>query len=67
MIWYENYCQHKKKVINNQMQLLYRCDGVVVKVFASQSVDLGFNHLDKSYQKTLKKWYSQLSCLVLGI
>ena len=28
--------------------------GVVVRAFASQSVDLGFNPLVESYQKTLK-------------
>ena len=31
-----------------------RCDGVVVRAFASQSVDLGFIPLVESYQKTLK-------------
>ena len=32
-----------------------RRDGVVVRAFASQSVDLGFIPLVESYQKTLKK------------
>ena len=32
-----------------------RRDGVVVRASASQSVDLGFNPLVESYQKTLKK------------
>ena len=32
----------------------YRCDGVVVRAFALQSVDLGFILLVESYQKTLK-------------
>ena len=31
-----------------------RRDGVVVRAFAWQSVDLGFNPLVESYQKTLK-------------
>ena len=33
---------------------LDRCDGVEVRAFASQSVDLGFIPLVESYQKTLK-------------
>ena len=32
----------------------YRCDGVVVRASASQSVDLGFISQVESYQKTLK-------------
>ena len=32
----------------------YRRDGVVVRASALQSVDLGFNSLVESYQKTLK-------------
>ena len=31
-----------------------RCDGVVVRASAAQSVDLGFNPLFKSYRKILK-------------
>ena len=41
-------------------------DGIVVRASALQLVNLGFNSLVRSHQKT-KKWYSQLSCLVLGI
>ena len=33
---------------------LNRCDGVVVRAYASQSVDLDFILLIESYQKTLK-------------
>ena len=33
---------------------IYRCDGVVVRASASQSLDLGFNSLVESYQKTSK-------------
>ena len=36
------------------LEHLNRRDGVVVRASASQSVDLGFNPLVKSYQKTLK-------------
>ena len=34
--------------------LKLKCDGVVVRAFASQSVDFGFIPLVESYQKTLK-------------
>ena len=40
-----------------------RRDGVVVRASASQSVDLGFNPLVRSYQKTFKKMVSIVSLL----
>ena len=36
------------------LQITSRRDGIVVRASASQSVDLGFNPLVESYQKTLK-------------
>ena len=39
--------------------------GIVVRVFALQSVDLGFISHVELYQKT-KKWYSQLPCLAFN-
>ena len=43
----------------------YRYDGLVARASASQSVDLGFDSLVESYEKT-KNWYSLLPCLVLS-
>ena len=48
------------------VNFINRRDGVVVKASASQSVDLWFIPLS-SATKDLKKWYSQLPCLALGI
>ena len=41
-------------------------NAVVVSAFALQSVDLEFISQVESYQKTFKKWYSQLPCLALS-
>ena len=40
-----------------------RRDGVVVRVSASHSVDLGFNTLVESYQKTLKNGINSFPAL----
>ena len=50
-------------VINaqNEISILDRRDGVVVRASASQSVDLGFISLVKSYQKTLKNGIPRFS------
>ena len=42
-------------------------NGTVVRASALQLVDLEFNLLVESHQKTFKKWYQQLPCLALGI
>ena len=62
-------CRKLRKLHQNLANSFYQnqCDGVVVRASASQSVDLGFNPLVESYQKTLKKWHLQLPCLALGI
>ena len=44
-------------------KIYYRRDGVVVRASASKSVDLGFNPLVESYQKTFKKMVSTASLL----
>ena len=49
------------------MKLKNRCNGVVVRASAAQSVDLGFIPLVESYQQTLENEFSQLSCLVPSI
>ena len=48
---YNVYMYKMYKCINVNV---YKCDGVVVRASASQSVDLGFIPLVESYQKTLK-------------
>ena len=52
--WYTHYCflaYSFKKIVNVDGVV---AAGVVVKASASQSVDLEFNPLVESYQKTLK-------------
>ena len=46
--------QHKSRPGSRVYPFIHRHDGVVVRTFASQSVDLGFIPLVESYQKTLK-------------
>ena len=43
-----------RKICLSYTAFLNGRDGVVVRAFASQSVDLGFNLLVESYPKTLK-------------
>ena len=58
--------QRNYKPLPFMVLLQPRNDGVGVRASASQSVDLGFISQVKSYQNTLKKWYSQLPHLALS-
>ena len=46
--------EHLLAKIKNQIHKHNQCNGVVARVSASQSIDLGFIPLVESYQKTLK-------------
>ena len=53
----KNICSKSQRASRNLLVIEWRsnrCDGVVVRASASQSVELGFNLLVESYQKILK-------------
>ena len=50
--------QHKMQAESSPIWQPTRRDGVMIRAFASQSVDLGFISLVESYQKTFKKIFT---------